>query len=338
MIHFPEADIVLNAWHLVALGLAVGICGGFWGVGGGWITTPALYAMGVPINVAVGTDLAHTLGKSIVSTFRHARFGNVSWKLALVMSPAVVLGVEGGVRLMEFFKAHEEWRLESVLTAAYLVVLLFVALFTLTEARRAARGGHSVTGHSGSRVIEDQVSADFSMRLRSLSLPPYVTCPVAGVQRLSVWFFSGLSALTGVIAGLLGGGAFLRLPMLVYLVGVPTHVAIGTNLCTIAVQGAYGTMSHGMRGNVDFLMALFLLIGATVGAQIGTFATRYATGMQVRALFGVGAILAASSLVTKTYLSLDTAALVMIIGTAAVSSLLITAILVRGVRAAHRAA
>jgi len=278
-VYFPIADVVVPVWELVGIGFAVGVCGGFWGVGGGWIVTPALYALGVPMNIAVGTDLAHIVGKSIISTFRHARFGNVSIRLALVMVPGTMVGVEIGARIVEHLKVLGPERVDSVISVLYITLLGSLALFTFAEALKArralARRKRREAVQASRDSVADPVVLDVAEWARKLRMPPFVSCEVAGIRDVSVWMVVGASVITGVFAGLLGvGGGFVRMPMLVYLVGCPTHVAVGTDLLSIVIAGAYGTFTHSLKGNVDVLMAMMMLMGASVGAQVGTFATR----------------------------------------------------------------
>ena len=101
---------------------------------------------------------------------------------------------------------------------------------------------------------------------------------------------------TGFLAGLLGvGGGFIRMPALIYFLGIPTHVAVGTDLFEIVISAGFGTLTHALKGNVDVLMALVMQTGAAVGAQIGAVATRYFAGPRIRLLFSilplVGAVL-----------------------------------------------
>lgn len=113
--------------------------------------------------------------------------------------------------------------------------------------------------------------------------------------------------------------------------GCPTHVAVGTDLFEIIVSGAYGTFTHGLKGNVDVVMAVIMLLGAAVGAQVGTFATRYVQGTQVRSLFGAGILVAAAAVIAKTYLRMPTLAIVLILTMAAGMALLIIGYLIRGI-------
>ncbi|MGD9518569.1 MAG: sulfite exporter TauE/SafE family protein [Armatimonadota bacterium] len=342
---FPIAGLTLSPAYLVGIGFTVGVCGGFWGVGGGWIATPALYALGLPMNLAVGTDLAHILGHSIISTFRHAKFGNVSFIVAGVMVPGLMVGVEIGARTMQYLTMLGPEAVNSVISFLYVVLLCSLSLFTFVEALRAARcrrgveKGADVQGEGPvSCEVEDRVTWDIASRLHKLRVPPLVSCKVACIQDVSVWIIVATSLITGIFSGLLGvGGGFIMLPALVYLVGCPTHVAVGTGLLSVVVTGAYGTFTHALKGNVDLLIALMMLLGAVFGTQLGTFATRYVKGAELRALFGVGILAAATAVVLKTYLGLPQVALVVVLVMAGGMSLLIVSYLIGGMMKAARA-
>jgi hypothetical protein len=123
-----------------------------------------------------------------------------------------------------------------------------------------------------------------------------ISLPGSGITSISLWAVLGLGLITGFLAGTLGvGGGFVRVPLLVYAVGVPTHVAVGTDLFEIVISAGFGTLTHALKGNVDVLMALTMHTGAALGAQIGATATRFFTGPRIRLLFSglplVGAVL-----------------------------------------------
>jgi len=337
--YFPIAEVYIPIWYLVMIGFAVGVCGGFWGMGGGWMVTPALYALGVPMNIAVGTDLAHIVGKSLVSTFRHFKFGNVSLVIALTMIPGTMVGVEIGAQVIQYLKGLGPERVNSVISLIYVVLLGSLALFTLIESWRSKRAleqerrqGEARGEHARAYTVEDRVTVDLAEWVGRLRLRPMVSCKVAHVRGMSAWVIVAAGLLTGMPAGLLGtGGGFLRMPLLVYVIGCPTHVAVGTDLFAIIVSGAYGTFTHALKGNVDIVMALIMLTGATLGAQVGTFATRYVQGTQVRELFGVGMLVAAVSVVAKTYLGMPTLAVGLVLTMAGGMALVIIGYLVRGI-------
>jgi hypothetical protein len=140
-------------------------------------------------------------------------------------------------------------------------------------------------------------------RMHAIKLWPMVSFPVSGIASVSLWVVIGVGLLTGVLAGFLGvGGGFIRMPMLVYFIGVPTHVAIGTDLFEIVFSSGYGTLTHALKGNVDILIALVMGTGAAIGAQIGAVSTRYFAGPRIRLLFSalpfIGAILVLIRLLT----------------------------------------
>jgi len=338
-VYFPIAEVYIPVWYLVMIGFAVGVCGGFWGMGGGWMVTPALYALGVPMNIAVGTDLAHIVGKSLVSTFRHFRFGNVSLPIAVTMIPGTMVGVEMGARVIEYLKRLGGGAVDRVISLIYVVLLGSLALFTFIESWRSKRAldeerheDEARGKHARAYTVDDRVSVDLAEWVGRLRLRPVVSCKVAHLRGMSAWVIVAAALLTGVLAGLLGtGGGFLRMPLLVYVIGCPTHVAVGTDLFAIIVSGAYGAFSHALKGNVDIVMALIMLTGATLGAQVGTFATRYVQGTQVRELFGVGVLVAAVSVVAKTYLGMPTLAVGLVLTMAGGMALVIISYLVCGI-------
>ncbi len=338
---FPVAEVSIAVWYLVGIGFAVGVCSGFWGMGGGWITTPALYALGIPMNIAVGTGLAQMVGQSVVATIWHSRFGNVSFRVAAMMIPGTILGVEIGARIMERLKSSGQAHVDEVISILYVILLSALAIYIILESvqsqrllsrERRLRASAGAEPAAESADVPDHISFDLAQRLQHFRLPPMVSCPLLRVESISFWVVFVAAALTGILAGLLGvGGGFLRVPMLVYLIGCPTHVAVGTDLFAIIISGSYGSFTHALKGNVDLMIALVMLLGALFGAQIGSFATRYVQGVQLRALFGVALLAATASLIFKSFLNMPQLAAVLIIGMAALMAAIIIGLLIRGV-------
>jgi len=133
-------------------------------------------------------------------------------------------------------------------------------------------------------------------RIHGIALPPLISLPGSGIEAISVWVVLLVGLFTGFLAATLGvGGGFVRVPLLVYALGIPTHVAVGTDLFEIVISAGYGTLTHAIKGNVDVLMALTMHTGAALGAQIGATATRFFTGPRIRLLFSglplIGAVL-----------------------------------------------
>ncbi len=294
---FPISGVTVNPVFLVGIGFLVGLLGGFFGVGGGFIAGPLMFWSGVPMNYVVGTDLAHMTGKSIVAAKRHRTLGHVDVRLGMVMVVGTILGVEIGARVVE--SLEKLGRVDQVIGVAYIVILLIISCFTAWESIRAIQmvrsesiSARDVIGFSG-----------FTQHVARIRWRPMVSFPNSGIEAISFWVVLGVGVVTGILAGSLGvGGGFIRMPLLVYVLGVPTHVAVGTDLFEIVISAGFGTLTHAIKGNVDVLMALVMQTGAAVGAQIGAMATRYFAGPRIRLFFSllplVGAALVIIRLVT----------------------------------------
>jgi hypothetical protein len=289
-VDFPIAGVTINPLFLAGIGFLVGILGGFFGVGGGFIAGPMMFWAGVPMNFVVGTDLAHMTGKSIVAAKRHRALGHVDIKLGALMVVGTILGVEVGARIIETLVAAGT--VDLVIGVTYVVILLIISFFTAWESLRALRMIR--TDHLD---VKDAIGFEgIARRVHSVEIRPMVSFPDSGIASISLWTVLGVGFVTGVFAGSLGvGGGFIRMPMLVYLVGVPTHVAVGTDLFEIMFSSGFGMLTHALKGNVDVLMALVMHTGAAIGAQIGAVSTRFFIGPRIRLFFSVlpliGAIL-----------------------------------------------
>ncbi len=285
---FPIAGVEVDPFLLALIGFGVGVMGGFFGVGGGFIAGPLMFWAGVPMNFVVGTDLAHMTGKSIVAARRHRALGNVDLRLGVLMMVGTIPGVEIGAQIIERLKVMGD--VDRVLGMAYVVILTVIGIFTAWEAMRALQIRRRT------RLPVDEVLGIPSAvrRSRILRIPPLISLPTSGVAEISIWTILLVGLITGVLAGTLGvGGGFLRMPLLVYVLGVPTHTAVGTDLFEIVISAGFGTISHALKGNVDVIIALTMQTGAAIGAQIGALGTRYVTGPTIRLAFSFLPLVAA---------------------------------------------
>ncbi len=285
---FLISQVTINPLVLALTGFAVGVLGGFFGVGGGFLAGPIKFWTGVPINFVIGSDLAHMAGTSLVATRKHRALGHVDFRLAGLMIIGTIPGVEIGAQLIERLK--DLGNIEQVIGMTYIVILTAVGLFTAWESLRAIRMQRT------DQLDAQEVVGIKSLLYRSplLRIPPLVRLPVSGVEEISVWVVILVGLVTGTLAGLLGvGGGFLRMPLMIYVLGIPTHVAVGTDLFEIVISAGFGTITHSLKGNVDFMIAATMLTGAALGAQIGAAATRYFSGPIIRLLFSVLPLVAA---------------------------------------------
>ena len=321
----------INPVYLIGIGFIVGILGGFFGVGGSFLAGPALFALGMPMNFVVGTDLTHIVGKSIVAAKKHRVLGNVDIKLGMIMVSGTIAGVEVGAQLIQYLKRYAY--MDLVVGIGFIFVLVSISAFigweswqtlkmqkkesdkkrTSASATTQPRKDRPVTSRSPryqkkrskSRGVkkDESVMAHIPKKVHGFHLPPMISLPNSGIARISLWAIIGVAFVGGAFSGFLGGGAgYIRMPAMVYLLGVPTHVAVGTDLFEIVISASYGTLTHAVKGNVDILVALVMHTGAAIGAQIGAGLTEYFHGPRIRLAFAplplIGAGLVIYSLMT----------------------------------------
>lgn len=331
-IWLPIAQTEFSATLLLGLGLCVGILGGFFGVGGAWIVTPALNIFGFDMSFAIGTDLAHIFGKSIISTKKHSRLGNVDFRLGLLSLVGSIVGVEAGAQAI--------MALERVGTVGPVVRWVYIALLFGLGAYMVHDYVHATRRQKNSGTAAASASPPgtaMSRRLYSLRIPPTISLPTSGIERVSVVIIVVIFFVTGFLSGFLGvGGGFILLPSLIYLIGCPTAVAVGTSLLCVLFMGGYGCFSYALKGRTELVAALVMLVGAAVGAQIGVLATRFVRGYGIRLLFAVMIILAGASVSLKQAQELlgwsimGTAAGWLVLAAAGGMSILIASELIRG--------
>jgi uncharacterized protein len=274
---FPISGAEISPIYLILVGFVIGVLGGFFGVGGSFIAGPALRLVGLNWNFAIGTDLAHIVGKSVVAARRHRALGNVDLKLGLIMATGTIGGVEVGAQLIQALKRAGNVNLAVSLVS--IVVYLSISTFMVWESRKslAMAGSNSKRDHSAFEHV--------TRAIQDFKLAPVVHLPESGVK-ISLWIILAVAFVGGLFSGFLGGGAgYIRMPSMVYVLGIPTHLAVGTDLFEIVISASYGTFSHALKGNVDILIALVMHTGAAIGAQIGAIATQYFAGPKIRLAF-----------------------------------------------------
>jgi hypothetical protein len=294
MIHLPIAGVDMMTWQLVLIGLTVGVIGGFFGVGGAFMVTPALNVFGFPMAFAIGTDMAHIAGKSVVATIKHRKLGNVDMKLGLIMVLFTAIGIEVGATLIMYLE--KIGRVGPIVRISYMILLFGLGSFMLREYYLYAAQSKR---HGAAEVSDGEEKTGFAIRLHKINLWPMVRLNRSGIT-ISLWVVGLIATCTGFMAGFLGvGGGFIRMPSLIYLIGCPTAIAVGTDLFEVMISGAYGAFSYAMKGRVEIVAAVVMLCGAAVGAQFGTIATTYVKGMVIRLYFSVTMLLSGVSVVFK---------------------------------------
>ena len=333
----PISGVTIFWPGLIILGIGVGIIGGFFGMGGAWMVTPGLNILGFPMAFAIGTDIAHMAGKSLISTMRHGRFGNVDYKLGFIMLVGTIVGFEAGAQMIMWLERLG--RVEIIVRYLYLVLLGFIAWMVFSDVyikRKKEREAKA----AGRDIDKLATGIEWHKTFQKIKIPPMIHLKTAGIY-CSAWLPITVSFLTGWLAGILGiGGGLIRMPALIYIIGCPTYIAVGTDLFEVMISGLYGAATYTFKGRTELLAALVMLVGATIGAQIGTVATKYIKGYGIRIAFGCAVIGCAVSIVLKllpTYLPsikglCDAAATATVLGVVSVLSIYIFLKMLAGAR------
>ncbi len=332
------SNIDVNILLLVYLGLVSGVLSGFAGVGGAFIVMPALIILGVPASFAVGTSLAWVTGNSIIGAFRHRKLGNVDIKLGTIMVLAVMGGVEVGVRIIN--RIRDAGFADEIVLSISTCILFIVGLYTFLESIKRKR--HLDTMEERGELTPVMRTTAIPRKLHGINIPPVLKFARSQVN-ISLWTILAVGFIIGMIVGVMGvGGGFIMVPALVYLFGIPTFVAIGTDLFQIIFSAAYGSIRHVMSGNVIISASLIMLVASSIGLQFGVLVTKYVRGVSVRFILGItilmvatGALLKLLSILVEEYaVPLQTSSLAFTFGSAGLSVMMIMTLHIMALR--HR--
>ena len=331
----PIAGVKIFWPGLIILGIGVGVIGGFFGMGGAWMVTPGLNILGFPMAFAIGTDIAHMAGKSLISTMRHGKFGNVDYKLGMIMLIGTVVGFEIGAQMIMWLERIGQ--VGPVVRWMYLVLLALIAWMVFADvAKKRSKEREAIA--AGKEVDKLATGIEWHKTFHKIKIPPMIHFPAAQIT-CTAWLPIAVSFFTGWLAGILGiGGGLIRMPALIYLIGCPTHVAVGTDLFEVMISGLYGAASYTFKGRTELVAAIIMLIGAAMGAQVGSVATKYIKGYGIRIAFGLAVVGCFISVLLKLiptyipelYAICDAIATVLILGLVAAMSVYITVKMVQG--------
>ncbi len=256
-IYLPIAEVSVNAFLLLGLGGIVGILSGMFGVGGGFILTPLLFFIGVPPAVAVATGANQIMASSFSGVLAHFRRKTVDLEMGTVLLIGGLIGAALGVMVFNYLKSLGQ--VDLLVTLCYVLFLGVIGGMMFIESLRAIR--RIKRGAPPKRQKHGWVHGlPFKMRFRTSGLYISVIPPV----------LVGLSV--GILAAIMGvGGGFIMVPAMIYLLGMPTKVVVGTSLFQIIFVTAFTTMLHAVTNQtVDVALAVILIVGGVIGAQIGT--------------------------------------------------------------------
>lgn len=275
-IYLPIAEVSMHIAVIIGLGGGVGFLSGMFGVGGGFLMTPLLIFLGVPPAIAVSTEANQIVASSVSGVIAHWRRGNVDFKMGGVLLAGGVVGSSLGVLLFSILR--DIGQIDLVIKLSYVVFLGLIGGMMLLESIRAILRTRQAGARRGKLHQHNWLHGlPFKMRFRKSKL--YISALLP--------FF--LAAMVGVLSAIMGvGGGFILVPAMIYLLGMPTYVVIGTSLFQIIFVTANITILQAVQTQtVDFVLAGLLLFGAVIGAQIGArFGTRL-KGEQLRGLLAL---------------------------------------------------
>lgn len=269
-VFLPVAGISIKIWILIGAGGLVGFLSGLLGVGGGFLLTPILMLAGIPPTVAAASDSCQIVAASSSAVAAHFRLGNVDFKMGFTLLAGGLVGARLGVQLIKILRLLGN--ADLFITLTYIVVLGLVGGGMFVASLKNLRRG-PMTAKSRRRSGENTL-------LKRLPFQMYF--PRSGVRH-SVLVPFVLCAIVGMLASIMGvGGGFMMVPMMVYFLRIPAHVAVGTDLFQILFTCAGVTyMQATTNHTVDLVLALLLAFGSTIGAQIGARLTRILRGDQL---------------------------------------------------------
>lgn len=274
-LHFSLAGVSV-AWPLlVGIGFVVGVLQGFFGVGGGWLTTPTLNILGFSFVYAIGTDLAFTAAAACVGAFRHLRLGHLDVRLAAPIGIAGMVSLEGARRLVLLLESGGVAGI--VLRGAYIIFLFGVGAYILWRERRRvlppAQGGPAAA-----RVGAWATFLNAGPRLRVLQ----------GTMAVPVTALVAAGLVVGLLAGFLGtGGGFVLVPLLIYALHVPPAQAVAASLFSVVLSTGFGAVGYWSVGRVEIVAAGLMFAGAFAGTQLGALATAAAPPGRLQVLLGL---------------------------------------------------
>ncbi len=274
LIYLPIAEVSVNAFLLLGLGGMVGVLSGMFGVGGGFLMTPLLFFIGIPPAVAVATEANQIVASSFSGVLAHLRRKTVDFKMGTVLLVGGLIGAALGVQIFNALKAIGQ--VDLLVRLSYVVFLGIIGSLMFVESLNALRKSRG--GSPPQRKKHNWVhNLPFKMKFRTSGLYISAIPPVM------------VGILVGILAAIMGvGGGFVMVPAMIYLLGMPTKVVVGTSLFQIIFVTAFTTLLHATTNfTVDMILAVLLLIGGVIGAQFGAIIGARLKAEQLRILLAL---------------------------------------------------
>ena len=276
-LYLPIAEVSVNLFVIFGMGGVVGILSGMFGVGGGFLMTPLLIFYGIPPIVAVATEANQIVASSISGAFAHWRRKAVHFKMGTILLFGGIIGSFIGIELFIFLK--DLGQIDLIISLSYVILLGAIGTLIFIEGMR------SMIAHRNEKVVQVKKRKD---RTWVHSLPLRVRFKKSGLY-ISIIPPIVIGIAVGIMASIMGvGGGFIMVPAMIYLLRMPTNVVIGTSLYQIIFVTSLVTVLHAYENQtVDVMLAMILMSGGVVGAQIGAALGHKLKAEQLRFLLGI---------------------------------------------------
>ena len=277
-IYLPIAEMNINIFLIVFIGMIVGALSGLFGVGGGFLMTPLLIFLGIPPVVAVGSEAPHVLASSVSGVIAHWRKKNVDFKMGFFLLSGGVIGSTLGVNLFKLLKTYGQ--IDIVIQFLFIIFLGFIGMSMAFESAKTTIKNYRTTSAIRTKLHQHSWIHGLPFKLRFHRSKLYISA----IPPILIGFFVGvLSAMMGV------GGGFIMIPAMVYILGMSTNVVVGTSLFQIIFVTANSTFFQSyLNQTVDIVLSALMILGGVIGAQIGV---RIGSQLKAEYLRGILAIL-----------------------------------------------
>jgi hypothetical protein len=295
--YLPIAGNSVNILLIFGLGAGVGLLSGIFGVGGGFLMTPLLMMFGIPATVAAASDSNQIVGASTSGTLAHWRLGNVDFKMGILLLVGGVLGGTLGVQIIKVLRALGN--ADFLISITYVLMLGWVGSYMFIESLQSMK-----KKQAPAEAAAPKKESGYARMLKKL---PMQTRFVKSGIEISLLLPLILGTLVGVLAAIMGvGGGFIMVPVMVYMLRMPMHVVVGTSLFQILFTCINVTIMQSWSNHtVDFILALLLLLGSTIGAQVGTRLGKKLKGDQLKILLASLVLLVCAKMLADLLLPPD---------------------------------
>ena len=277
-IYLPIAEMNINIFLIIFIGMSIGILSGIFGVGGGFLMTPLLIFLGIPPVVAVGSEAPHVLATSVSGFIAHWRKKNVDIKMGIFLLIGGLIGSTVGVNLFNYLKSYGQ--IDLVIQLLFIFFLGFIGFSMAFESAKTTISQYRSRGLKRTKLHQHSWFHGLPFKIRFRRSKLYISA----IPPVIIGFIVGImSAMMGV------GGGFIMIPAMVYILGMPTSIVVGTSLFQIIFVTANATFFQSyINYNVDIVLSALMIFGGVVGAQIGVI---FGTRLKAEYLRGILAIL-----------------------------------------------